>query len=1419
MDMPETSELKIGGLNVVDILGMGEVGISYKARDNDDNIIFLKVIKWEYSRREDELQQEFSLQRLSQLSHPGLAKVFDVGYTTAGKIWYTREIFPSESSETLDSVLRGLDEIGSSLLILQILDALDFLHRNGLIHGNLKSGNIRLIRGDTKSDYLWRGHRKSKSLYTVKLTESTLLEPFGEFDDDSILPRYKSESDDLRRLGDILYKIYIDDLSVSGYSIGQIRDRVPEPLQELVARLVGVSREPTFRSCFDAIKSLRTLELKRGSDLNLDKIRKNVQLAKDVGRQNFLLDMLSDTEQGNGRFIILEGEDGSGKTVLVREFAKVAVDGGKQISIITNTNYHHPAEGLIRLLDDISILLKGKNPALLNHYEQVISRIKGERIPDAGLAISEASTLFEGLVSFFKEVAQIKPFCLIFEDIELASDYTLSFLAMLLADIGDSPILVVSTLSPSRIRNSQQKLFDMLFYGEHVNRIQIQPLDYANTIDHIRYLLTAPELPEEVCARFFESTGGNILKLDELVRLSVSEGALSVSKDSHNFDVRKFSDIAERAEANSLISRSVSKLHSNERAICQCIAMLGGKSSIEIIETIALKSDLIEAKSRKYLANLIWGLVAKGILRRRAEAGGYFFFISHKLFSEGIISLIPAEERKKFYNKMVHALERADNEMSMPEKDIEISLLALKGSDPESAFTWAVRAQAMCERQLALEKRKFFLIKLLQMIPEEGQEYSKECRVKLAYTHSRLGEHELAEGRLARIRNMNPSDEALAAIISQNIDGLDSMMFLEKAVNQLDQIHEPMLRKQVLIRYLSQMQSNDPRRALEYAKNCSVSSENPADKISCYMTASRLTAAAADFNESMDFADKALTLAKGTEFLSDKIRISIWKIKLTQMMGNQTKTSRLIRRTAGMISSSWDLKQKADYFRLASKFYSDVDDSSSALKYLADLVSVELKLQSKKPLARALLQYGIALDRRGDTEKSRTIVDRARRIAEEIEDNFTLAKSLIMVGNHYLEAELFDQAQVSLERADRLLGDLGDEEASAQVAESLGRICVVNEDIEKARTYSNTLSMLAESTASDLLHAKSLRLNGIISAFMEKWDKAEEYYTSALRIFETKKLKRMANALKIDLAHLFVRQEDYFRALSKLSEAAMFFEDDGGAKELKRIQKTELQIDKELGKYGEDYRNLRMLLEISRALVEVENLNELLPMIVDMALKVTGAERGFIMLLTKSRSLDFRFGRNNKKENLTPDEFAFSSSVTDSVLSQKRLVSITDTESDEKFKARDSIVGLSLRSIMASPLKITEEIIGLIYVDSQVPTFYFSKKNAEFFEALCSHAATAISYAELKTKNSQFDALLEENKALKDLKKIQRTYFERNIDSLSETTIHLEKKLKMIQGASASGGDITGRIENALEDMNELTNIIDQFRKEAQNYS
>ena len=1420
--MSDVNEMRIGGLEVVDIQGMGDVGISYKAKKSEttDEFVFLKVLKWDFPTTGDRLQTEFALRRASFLNHTNLAKIIDVGVTNAGKVWYTREFLESQKDvspySSINSVLPELDETGACLVLLQLFDALDYLARNGLRHGNLKSSNIWIVKNTPSQEQnLWKSGRKSKSQFTVKFLDYAICPPPRVIDSESLLPSYDSCSDDLKAIGKIIIDAYFPDLHKEHPSMSEIREHVPQALQVTVSRLLGISRNKPFESFKEAISSLDTISPSRNIEFKSDIIPKDTKLQKDSERSSFLLDMFSDSSE-KGRFVIIDGDEGCGKSSLVREFAQKVWSNGSLASVISCSNYHSPADGFVEFLEDIEFGLSKSNPALLEHYSPVIERLKGDKLSSDPYLITKRSSLFEGFVCLLKELSHIKPICLIIEDLEQASEFTLSLLSSLQSDISEFPFLLIGTINHARIRSSQQKLIDGLMFSDNTHKLQISPLDYSGTVEHIRQSLSSDDLSEDICARFFESTGGNILKLNELLRITINEGILTSHGDTHNLDLRRFADIAENSDAQSLISKEIMQLKQDERSLCQIIAMIGGRIKLSTLTHVIESTSISSIKGNAQLANVLWGLVAKGILRRRPEAGGYHFSLIHGAYTETLVNSIPFEERKRYNDELVESLTSKRIELS--EKDIKAAIIALKGSNPTHAMSCTIKAQTFCSRQFAHEERLFFLTKLLQMTPETSVEFRDDCLFKISEECLAVGDFDEALKRISHISNPDIKCVALKTIVLVRAGNQDPGLFFDKVIPRIDEITDPLLKQELLAEYLKYMSSVNPQKALEFSVNCSLSSENLETRIDCLLTSSRINAAMANFSEAEKAADDALAQAKDSKNKDNQGRVITWRIQLTQMSGNASFASRLIRRSEGMMEGCWDVGIKSKYHKLASSFFMENNEYTSALRHLYQLVSTLNKSGAKKSLGKALFSLGRALSFKGEDIESSRSIEKARRIAEEVGDNQTLGRSLTYIGLHQLVSESFDQAQVSLSRAEKILDDQQDEEYLAKIAEGLGKLGLIRGDVAQAKAHSKKLSELANHSKEDNLLAISNRLEGAINSYQEKWDKAEEKYTNALSIFQKLKEDREVNMLKVDLADMFVKQGDFFRALSKLSEARMFFDEEGGTKELRRISKMELEIDRELGKYGEDYRNLRMLLEISKALVVVTNLNELLPMIVDMALKVTNAERGFIMLVSKSGVLDFRCGRNQKKEDLNPDEFAFSSTVTDTVLTEKTLVSITDTETDEKFKTRESVVGLSLRSIMCAPLKIGERVIGLIYVDSQVPTFYFSKKNAEFFEALCSHAATGISHAELSQKNADFDALMDENKTLKDLMKLNKSSKARQVTKLETLVNNAKEKLRQLNQTFMQGSDSSNMSIEILSGIDKTLNIIDQMKSNGENY-
>src|SRR3990172_2838093 len=159
------------------------------------------------------------------------------------------------------------------------------------------------------------------------------------------------------------------------------------------------------------------------------------------------------------------------------------------------------------------------------------------------------------------------------------------------------------------------------------------------------------------------------------------------------------------------------------------------------------------------------------------------------------------------------------------------------------------------------------------------------------------------------------------------------------------------------------------------------------------------------------------------------------------------------------------------------------------------------------------------------------------------------------------------------------------------------------------------------------------------------------------------------------------------------------------AQTVEALRRAQLQLDAleaELASGGEQKR-LAALYEVSRALGSSLDLAEVLNQVMDAVVRLTGAERGFLMLIDEaSGGLDVPAARNFNRETLAPGDLEYSRTFVGEVARSGTPVVTTNAQDDPRFTSADSVLRFALRSIMAAPLRARGKIVGVIYVDNKV---------------------------------------------------------------------------------------------------------------------
>jgi transcriptional regulator with GAF, ATPase, and Fis domain len=146
-------------------------------------------------------------------------------------------------------------------------------------------------------------------------------------------------------------------------------------------------------------------------------------------------------------------------------------------------------------------------------------------------------------------------------------------------------------------------------------------------------------------------------------------------------------------------------------------------------------------------------------------------------------------------------------------------------------------------------------------------------------------------------------------------------------------------------------------------------------------------------------------------------------------------------------------------------------------------------------------------------------------------------------------------------------------------------------------------------------------------------------------------------------------------------------------------------------------------LECNRSMASALELEELLGRIVDMAVQVTGAQRGFLVLLDGER-VEARVSRGAFPPELEAD-VGFSTGVVHEALRAGRGVLSVDASTDERFQEQRSVRQLELRAVLCVPFQ-HEEVRGAVYLDHAELGETFDEADLRAVTALSDQAAIAI---------------------------------------------------------------------------------------------
>ncbi|MBI2893286.1 MAG: sigma 54-interacting transcriptional regulator [Deltaproteobacteria bacterium] len=228
----------------------------------------------------------------------------------------------------------------------------------------------------------------------------------------------------------------------------------------------------------------------------------------------------------------------------------------------------------------------------------------------------------------------------------------------------------------------------------------------------------------------------------------------------------------------------------------------------------------------------------------------------------------------------------------------------------------------------------------------------------------------------------------------------------------------------------------------------------------------------------------------------------------------------------------------------------------------------------------------------------------------------------------------------------------------------------------------------------------------------------------------------------------------------------------------------------------------RRLSAVTKRLASELRLPILLEYILDTAIELLEADRGFLLIRGKDGALAIRSARNFSRAGLQGDELQLSRSIAQSVALGADPVVAVDALTDGRFESTASVQSFKLRSVLAVPLRVHGGILGALYLDDRYRPGVFGPADVELAHELADQAAIAIENARLHAENRRRARRIEAlNRRLERTVESQRSALDQMRGALDRSLEALETKYRYedLVGRSGAMSDVLRLIDRVTD--------------------
>jgi tetratricopeptide (TPR) repeat protein len=661
MPKGESADLVGKRYELLDMLGQGGMGTVYRAYDRltGQTVALKRVVALaeemaEHSTAGDldyrlALAQEFKT--LASLRHPYIIEVLDYGFDDEQQPYFTMELLDSPDN----LVLAGFDQPLEKQIeyLAQMLLALAYLHRRGVLHRDLKPENVLVVNGKIK--VLDFGLAVTRDRSHVDEDSNVTVGTLAYIAPESIRGNPATERSDLYSVGMIAYELFAgvhpyeqrDVVSLVNHVLHTTPDTDSLGIDGKLAAVLRKMLEKDPKKRFaDANEALIAIDKSTDFDIELETAATResfLQAARFIGRDNELdqlLGALRQAKAGKGSAWLIAGESGVGKTRLVDELrTRAMVDGAFVIrgqSVSEGRSPYQMWRPILRwmgLLSELSSIEAGIVKLIV---PDVVTLPESDVNAAAGL---EPELAQDHLLKMLESVIrnQSRPLLMIMEDLHWSSSESMTMLSRLTDIVSDLPLLLVASY-----RDDERPYLPPSI--AKLPTLRLERLSKKGIIELSEAMLGEAGKQPQVVDLLERETEGNVFFLIEVVR--------ALAEEAGNLEQIGHMTLPEHVFAGGvqvIVQRRLDRIPEEYHNLLRVAAVIGRQIDLDLLRKIEPEADIN-----------MWLTACVNAAALETVDGEWRF--AHDKLRDGVLEWLSADERKALHRQAAEAIEQVHGE-------------------------------------------------------------------------------------------------------------------------------------------------------------------------------------------------------------------------------------------------------------------------------------------------------------------------------------------------------------------------------------------------------------------------------------------------------------------------------------------------------------------------------------------------------------------------------------------------------------------------------------------------------------------------------------------------------------------------------------------------------------------------------------